>query len=387
MSKKNKDFYSIDDKNKHLVREIQSQMGFLTLMQYFDNGIYQIPKNQRNYVWKHEQIGNLIESLIMGYPIPPIYCYRNEKQQLIILDGQQRLVSLFLYYKNSFIKNSINKSINLKKIFIENSAIDKPIYEQLDEEYGLKDTEYYFKRLNKITGQEEKKYVTYKNLDSETKRIVDFRVINIIEIMIQGTENKEDILFKIFKNLNQGGVPLKSQELRNGIYQSPFYDMIHQINDENTKWRTIYGSKHKHERDVEFLLRIIAGVETFKIKDGKVELEGFKNTYDKFLNDFSKKSLNFDSEKIKKLKNNIESFLDRLDISEKIDILLIESLYFIVNHIEGNYIINKELINKIKQNQKYREYTNSSTAMGKNLKNRLEVVYLIIKCYLEENHE
>ncbi|MDE7043902.1 MAG: DUF262 domain-containing protein, partial [Acetatifactor sp.] len=50
---------------------------------------------------------DLATSLIRQFPIPPIYTYRNGKGQLEILDGQQRVMSLYFYYIGKFFKNDL----------------------------------------------------------------------------------------------------------------------------------------------------------------------------------------------------------------------------------------------------------------------------------------
>ena len=64
-----------------------------------------------------------------------------------------------------------------------------------------------------------------------------------MEINVDSKEYKERTLHKIFANLNIGGTPLSSQELRNGIYGCKFYEMLYDINDNSKKWRILYNNK------------------------------------------------------------------------------------------------------------------------------------------------
>ena len=48
------------------------------------------PEFQRNSVWKIEQKRELIESLLMGIPIPVIYVFENEQGIKQMVDGRQR---------------------------------------------------------------------------------------------------------------------------------------------------------------------------------------------------------------------------------------------------------------------------------------------------------
>ena len=77
------------------VQQYKSDVGFRTLVESVNENMYIIPKYQRKYRWKKEQVVSLVESLLRGLPIPPIYTCRNSENQLEILDGQQRVMSLF----------------------------------------------------------------------------------------------------------------------------------------------------------------------------------------------------------------------------------------------------------------------------------------------------
>lgn len=59
------------------------------------------------------------------------------------------------------------------------------------------------------------------------------------EIQVDDDNQKNKILYKIIKNLNSSDTEFKNQELRNRVYQCEFYDMLHSINNTNTKWREI----------------------------------------------------------------------------------------------------------------------------------------------------
>ena len=80
------------------IQQYKTDVGFRTLVESVDENLYIIPKYQRKYRWSKEQVVDLVESLICGLPIPPIYTCRNAENQLEILDGQQRVMSLFFYY-------------------------------------------------------------------------------------------------------------------------------------------------------------------------------------------------------------------------------------------------------------------------------------------------
>ena len=101
------------------ITQVRSEIGFKTLVEGFDSMNFVIPKYQRKFVWKKDQVQELAISLLRGLPIPPIYAYRNNYNQLEILDGQQRMLSLFLYYKGKYFKNLEKDNVELSHIMTD----------------------------------------------------------------------------------------------------------------------------------------------------------------------------------------------------------------------------------------------------------------------------
>ena len=76
------DTVSILDSLKDMsIQQYKTDVGFRTLVESVDENLYIIPKYQRKYRWSREQVVGLVESLIRGLPIPPIYTCRNEANQ------------------------------------------------------------------------------------------------------------------------------------------------------------------------------------------------------------------------------------------------------------------------------------------------------------------
>lgn len=57
-----------------------------------------IPSFQRRFVWKQSQSSKLIESFLLDLPVPPIFLYEESKGTLMVIDGQQRLKSIFFFF-------------------------------------------------------------------------------------------------------------------------------------------------------------------------------------------------------------------------------------------------------------------------------------------------
>src|SRR2546423_15168285 len=60
------------------------------------------PSFQRRYVWTNLLSSRLIESILLNVPIPPCYLSQNEDYELDVIDGQQRLFSIYRFLDNQF---------------------------------------------------------------------------------------------------------------------------------------------------------------------------------------------------------------------------------------------------------------------------------------------
>ena len=62
---------------------------------YRDEEIDINPEFQRLFRWKPEQKTRLIESILLGIPIPPIFVFTNEQSIWELIDGLQRTSTIF----------------------------------------------------------------------------------------------------------------------------------------------------------------------------------------------------------------------------------------------------------------------------------------------------
>ena len=85
----------------------QAQYSIFELKRRYDKGkICLDPDFQRNAVWNQRQKSELIESVIMGIPLPLIYLAENEDGKLVVVDGRQRLSTFFEFLDDKFkLKN------------------------------------------------------------------------------------------------------------------------------------------------------------------------------------------------------------------------------------------------------------------------------------------
>src|SRR5271169_27607 len=79
-----------------------NDFNILTIYSFLESGAVRIPAFQRNYVWDLRRASKLIESLILGLPVPQVFLYEIERNKFLVIDGQQRLMSIYYFIKQRF---------------------------------------------------------------------------------------------------------------------------------------------------------------------------------------------------------------------------------------------------------------------------------------------
>lgn len=200
------------------------------LVSKYRKGSLVIPGFQRNYVWNIKQASKLVESFLLGLPVPSIFLFTDErKNDQLVIDGQQRLKTLVYYFEGYFG----------------------------EEEQGAR-------RVFKLTGLKDtspfanKSYKDLEETDAGAFNKLNDSVLRAF-IVKQITPTDNTSIYHIFERLNTGGTQLVGQEIRNCVYHGPFNDLLCEIN-KLPSWRKIFGTEvtHKRQKDVELILRFFA---------------------------------------------------------------------------------------------------------------------------------
>lgn len=353
-----------------MIQQYKSDIGFRTLVESVNDNMYVIPKYQRKYRWDKNQLIALVDSLLNGLPIPPIYTCRNRDNQLEILDGQQRVMSLFFYYIGYFLKVKKNSAVDFSGLETNQNSFSDVLHKNLCmEELHINLTDTQGNVVN----------VDYATLPIEVKRKVDYTTITVIEIKIDPEENREAVLRKTFSNLNRGGKPLSDQEQRNGIYNCLFYDMLQKFNSENIEWRNIWGREHPEGKDLEVLLRFCALTKYARYNSVKQEfsIENYHSSYVNLLDTFSEESIKFSEEEILAYKNKLQEFMNLFSIHRKMasNITLLESFYAIYIVFDKQLPITQEICDRILEDNRYKNNSRQGTAKMKGINERWKAVY------------
>lgn len=208
------------------------------------------PEFQRNFIWDRKRQSRLIESIILGFPLPSFYLSQFSDGSLTVVDGLQRLSTI-----KSFIKD----------------------------ELVLTDLEY----LLNCEGK------TYSQLESIlpplSYRLFDQTTLNCFVINYRSPIR---LKFDLFKRLNTGGIPLNSQEIRNCMSREPLQLALKRMISTEFFNKTIGESINNYRMDCqELALRFIYFYDQYSdnnpIGNYKGDLEASMNNKIEELNELS----------------------------------------------------------------------------------------------------
>jgi hypothetical protein len=168
------------------------------------------PTYQRRRVWNNAQKSRLIESFIMNVPIPPVFLYEIEYSKYEVMDGLQRLSTLYEFYSNKF-------------------------------------------RLSGLTVWQELNGLTYSELPEQIKRGIDRRYISTYVVLKETAKNEEDELMLktyVFERLNTGGTQLTDQETRNALYDGKMNFLTKKIAKDCKVLHKLWNLKPINEEDL-----------------------------------------------------------------------------------------------------------------------------------------
>lgn len=171
------------------------------------------PPFQREKVWNLKQKSELIESIIMGIPIPVFYVKEKPNGVYVVVDGKQRLTTLFDYINNKF---SLGK-------------------------------------LSILKGYRGCKFSDLSTLDQN--KIEDCTLtLNVIK-----APTSDRVTFDLFDRVNRGGTRINNQEMRNALYQGNATKLINKLAKLPVFIEVTEGAAtSKHMKDRLIVLRFLA---------------------------------------------------------------------------------------------------------------------------------
>ena len=357
-----------------------NDFNILTIYSFIESGVVKIPGFQRNYVWDLKRASKLIESLIIGLPVPQIFLYEEARNSFLVIDGQQRLMSIYYFKKQRFPLPE--KRAELRQIFERSGKINDDV---------LHDDSYFSNFNLNLPGKLPKQRNKFNNLNYSTlgesnKASFDLRTIRNVIIKQFAPKDDDSAIYEIFNRLNSGGINLTPQEIRMSLYHSHFLDMISHINTDK-EWRKRIGVDEPdlHMKDIEILLRSFAML--IKGDEYTPSMTKFLNGFAKDCKELTRKQINyyeslFDSflsccENLPK--NSFYSSANRFSITifESVFTAVCSELYLHKSLISGK--IDPISLTKLKQDSAFLTAAKGKTTNTTNVKDRLNRAKEIVK--------
>jgi rubredoxin len=171
------------------------------------------PDFQRYEVWPIQKRSRLVESVLLGLPIPLFYFAEEDNGTEIVIDGQQRLTSLFRFIRG----------------------------------------EYTLKGLATLKKFNDKKFA---NLEEKHQDAINSFTLSIVTIL---KDSDPDVRFSMFERLNEGATKLNDQELRNSVFRGEYNDQLKSLSKLPEFWKLLKQRQaHRRMVDVELVLRFMA---------------------------------------------------------------------------------------------------------------------------------
>jgi hypothetical protein len=222
------------------------------------------PKYQRRNRWREDRKSTLIESFLMNVPVPPVFFNEDEYGSYSVIDGKQRLTSIFEFFSGRF------KLQNLE------------VFSELNGSY-------------------------FDELPQTLQTILQTRA-NLRAIIIL-RQSDPDVKYQVFRRLNTGGIRLNPQEIRNSAWPGLLNSMILDESESKT-FHSVLGIRdksrsalHREMRDAEFVLRFL----TFQD-----DWSTFKGGMGRRLDEYMTRNHSLDEKQVEKLRKDFREAIAKV---------------------------------------------------------------------------
>ena len=202
---------------------------YVDLIREIEKGEIKIPKFQRDFVWSLEKTANLLDSILKGYPIGTFILWETRERlnsiknigdlqvKIIedgkiqyILDGQQRITSLYAAYLGAKIKRTGEKKvIDYSDIYLD---LSKNVENSDDQIVSLKKLNDDFISLNKVLNLS----IDFREMTKEqSDKIIEYNKAFTSYDFSTVVLRKEDIdsAIEVFTRINTSGQTLTLFEI------------------------------------------------------------------------------------------------------------------------------------------------------------------------------
>jgi hypothetical protein len=232
-------FYGADYPVDGLVKRLSRKDIIIPSFDPANELAFEVEAFQRKFIWTKVQCDRFVESLLLGLPVPGIFLVQQSDKRLLVLDGQQRLLTMKAFYDGILSKK----------------------------EFAL------------VHVQEQFQGKTYKSLDDDQRRTLDDAIIHATVIKKTAEDQDLSSIYSLFERLNSGGTTLSPHEIRVALAPGKLMQLVRKLN-ETPAWRSAFGAQSKTLKDHELILRFIALM--FSPKEYTSPMKDFLTNYAKY---------------------------------------------------------------------------------------------------------
>lgn len=253
------------------------------LLNQIRRGEIVLPEFQRGYVWNSDQVRGLVQSLYRKHPTGHLLVWKTYKpspvrggavatdgHSLLLLDGQQRLTSLYVifegkappFYEGESLFPNLHFNVQTEEFrFWQRTIMEKnPAWISVHD-FLRQGLDALLETLHQLP--EEQREIFQKNL-ARLGRLNRIREYTYTVDQLSGDEYTVDEVVDIFNRVNKAGTPLTKADLA----LAHICSIWPEARDELRRFAAAMGS-HGFGVDLNFLVRCIAGVAS-----GSILLEG-----------------------------------------------------------------------------------------------------------------
>ena len=235
------------------------------------SGDFEIPPYQREDTWEPERKSRFIESLLMGLPIPFLFFWERAEGKLEIVDGSQRLRTIYQFILGDFTLGELDVLTALE---------------------GMKFRDLPVSRQRKVNNRSIRGIVLNENADDQAR-------------------------FEIFDRINTGSKIANKAEVRRGALIGPFLDMVIELtgNPLFKRLAPVPDMSEKLREREELVTRF------FAYGDGFTQHNGLRDYHDRpsdFLFAYAKKMNAYFVNKPAEIPDYQQRFLNTMDFVSRI---------------------------------------------------------------------
>lgn len=240
-----------------------------------DKGLLEVDNSfQRHYVWTLKNQVQLIESILLGYPIPEIYLWNTGTDEdtgdtkYSIIDGQQRCGAIFQFIANTFkLKENHLDSNSTKFTVVKNRH--------------------------------------FKDLEKEEKKAL---WAYIFSVRLVRSQVDRDSIVKMFLRLNSNNMTLNPQELRNAEFEGEFMTLASTLADlDFWEENKIFGvADRRRMRDISFIGTLLVFMKKGISED--ISNANLNQIYDLYNDEYPDKGK--DQEKFESILSSIQEIIN-----------------------------------------------------------------------------